>query len=569
MMGSIKHWLRPRELPTKYIFAVFVYINLWNFIDRGIIPGSSVEFDNFIKDTTHTSSPDALLGFLQSSFIVGFVIGSVIFSNLVHHYGNFFVIRTGVTVWLIAVVLCGLARFINNYYFLLFARMLSGVGEASIQCTMPPWIQSNAPNEQRGTWLSIYYTGLPVGTAIGYTYSSFLSNSIGWEFAFFGEALFMSPAYLMLFVIAAPPSPAELAKQAAAEENNGKTIANAILDDDEGAFIGEENNRQRNKKSSSLEYTENSHMSANSFAASTSSSSPKKPPTIWEEIVILTKSSVYDAIILGNAAQTAVIIGLSTFGSAFFMSFGFYDTESEASTMFGVLISLAGIFGVPLGGWYIDFFSKRRGLLPDKNENDSTKDNSGKAENGGVVAEEMDDQERLLNNLDDKSKHTILDIILGQLVWASIVAIFLLSILYIVYNKGLYLFLIVCGCFMLFFTFTGIYMAVMVAIPVENRPFGMAFCAIVSHVIGDVPSPIFVGWLKDYLAPDCVANDDDDNVAASDACRDESHGLRVTFLLIILWLFWTNLFFILAWWLNRRRMTADAEVKKPILENAN
>ncbi len=567
-METIKHYLRPRNLPTKYIFGVFVYINLWNFIDRGIIPGSSVEFDSFIKNTTHTSSPDALLGFLQSSFIVGFVIGSVIFSNLVHHYGNFFVIRTGVTVWLIAVVLCGLARFIDNYYFLLFARMLSGVGEASIQCTMPPWIQSNAPHEQRGTWLSIYYTGLPVGTAIGYTYSSFLSNSIGWEFAFFGEALFMAPAYLLLFVISAPT-----VEEEEANEDNGKTIAAAAIDDSNDGALTHSNIHPHHHHASSLEYTENSNLSATagSIQSTTSSGKNKKPPTIWEEIVILTKNNIYDAIILGNAAQTAVIIGLSTFGSAFFMSFGFYDTESEASTMFGVLISLAGIFGVPLGGWYIDYFSKKRGLLADKpqdGENSSNKSGNKQASEGGAD-EDMDDQERLLNNLDEKSKHSVLDIILGQLCWSSMAAIFLLGILYIVYDKGLYLFIIVSGCFMLFFTFTGIYMAVMVAIPVENRPFGMAFCAIVSHVIGDVPSPIFVGWLKDYLAPDCVANDDDDNVAASSACRDDAHGLRLTFLLIILWLIWTNLFFILAWWLNRRHMASDAEEKKPILENIN
>jgi hypothetical protein len=42
--------------------------------------------------------------------------------------------------------------------------MLSGFGEASLQCSAPPWIQQTALPSQRGTWLSIYYTAISVGS---------------------------------------------------------------------------------------------------------------------------------------------------------------------------------------------------------------------------------------------------------------------------------------------------------------------------------------------------------------------------------------------------------------------
>ena len=97
----------------------------------------------------------------------------------------------------------------------------------------------------------------------------------------------------------------------------------------------------------------------------------------------------------------------------------------------------------------------------------------------------------------------------------------------------------------------------------------MAFCAIIGHALGDVPSPIFVGWLKDDLAPNCIAQDDDDgNVAASSACRDDDKGLRLCFLLVTLWLFWSVLFFGFAWYRNYQKLTAVDE-KKALTANVD
>jgi hypothetical protein len=76
------------------------------------------------------------------------------------------------------------------------------------------------------------------------------------------------------------------------------------------------------------------------------------------------------------------------------------------------------------------------------------------------------------------------------------------------------------------------------------------------HALGDVPSPILVGLLKDSLAPGCNSADDDQatddgNIAASDSCRHDAHGLRVTMLITTLWLTWTSFFFFLAYFLNK------------------
>lgn len=60
------------------------------------------------------------------------------------------------------------------------------------------------------------------------------------------------------------------------------------------------------------------------------------------------------SIILAYAAYTAVLISISTFGSAFVLALGFYDEETTASLVFGGIVSVAGIVGTPLGAVIIN-----------------------------------------------------------------------------------------------------------------------------------------------------------------------------------------------------------------------
>ena len=147
-----------------------------------------------------TDTPDVWLGLLQSSFIIGFSVSIVIFSSLLHYYPPFFVCGCGLSIWVIAVFMCFVAKYTGSYYFLLVFRMLSGVGEASFQCSIPPWITKKADPKSRGAWLSIFYTAIPVGTACGYAFSAAVSeNAGGWEWAFFIEGVIMIPFVVFLF----------------------------------------------------------------------------------------------------------------------------------------------------------------------------------------------------------------------------------------------------------------------------------------------------------------------------------------------------------------------------------
>jgi len=79
-------------LKPVHLLWLLAFVNLLNFMDRGVIPGASKEFDKFISDNTETDSPDVYLGLLQSSFIVGLLVGSLTFGHMIHYYGRFFLV---------------------------------------------------------------------------------------------------------------------------------------------------------------------------------------------------------------------------------------------------------------------------------------------------------------------------------------------------------------------------------------------------------------------------------------------------------------------------------------------
>jgi len=120
-------------LQPKVLFVVFTMANVLLYIDRGIVPGATNEFNAFIKSNVDTATPSVFLGLLQSAFIVGLAIGSSVFGHMVHYHGRFYLTGLGCSIWLLAVLLSGLARYADSYAFLVLARMLSGVGEASLQ----------------------------------------------------------------------------------------------------------------------------------------------------------------------------------------------------------------------------------------------------------------------------------------------------------------------------------------------------------------------------------------------------------------------------------------------------
>jgi len=381
----------------------------------------------------------------------------------------------------------------STFWLLIFARALSGFGEASLQCAIPPWIQDVAPLSQRGMWMSIFYTAIPVGIAIGYAYSSFMATSIGWSWSFILEAIVACPFALYFAIIS--------------WHNIRSTTDHRII----------EMVDYSHEKATQIEQTDSDDDVNPEYGSPVTSDSP----SFLQELKTVLNNACYSSIVMGYAAQTATLMGISTFGSSFMMGLGIFETESESSMIFGVLISIAGVIGTPLGGFVLDKMQST-----DHESNLLT---------------------RAPNNVITTNSHLAK---IGELIyWSSLIGTILLCLLYFITSRGLYLAIVTIGCSCLFATTSAISLGIMLSVPIDSRSFAVGLSTVIIHLFGDVPSPVITGYLKDLLAPGCSAVKDGEAslAATSNACKADRDGLRMTMFMVFAWCYLSVIFFWFMW----------------------
>lgn len=527
------------ELSTFNTFILLVFMNLINFCDRGIIPGSYEEFADFVSAAPDSLriSPSAEIGFLQSAFVIGMIFGFLFFSHAIHRVSDIFQLTgLGCALWLFAVFLSALAYYARSFLCLFFARMISGLGEASLQTTIPPWIQACAPQRMCGTWLAIFYTAIPVGTAIGYAYSAMMSQAMGWQWAFLFEAFVSWPFVAALFFI---------------QDRSG---------------VGGGGGEKSNWKSPPHEGIEMSKMTDSSVHnplkedSTAVTPSPSSRPAVqtapnWkEEVLLVCSEPVYVCIVLAYAAQVAVLMAISTFGSAFLLGLGYFDTETQASTVFGILASLAGVIGTPIGGFLLDMVTRQSHQKRSTGEGEQVgvMEGEGKESSShGDLEKEEKEKKKLAEEENGGLKNSLvlverMEAICLMLYWTSLIGMIFLCCIFFAKSAVAFFLLITVGCAFLFMTTGAITLAVMTAVPMRQRALAIALLSISGHIFGDVPSPSIAGLIKDSLAPHCASD------STSSECRDEGGGLRWCILICVLWLYWTIVFFAGAWFCNQR-----------------
>jgi len=300
--------------PHRQIFLLFSLINFLNYLDRGIIPGASQEFNIFIQQALTTNKPNVYLGILQSSFIVGFSISSLIFAYISQFSPPMLLVTKGMCVWICAVVgcgLCGNGTGRASYAFLVFFRMLSGVGEASFCCIIPPIIQSKG-GENSASWLAAFYTAIPVGTAVGFAYSSVLANSsLGWQAAFYIEGMMMAPFVGLLFLCHRYYYGSILSTPSGYDDIKSAHPSDALLVQEQ------------------LDTTERQN--------------------VYKNLKVIVSTPTFSLTVLGYSAYAAVLVGLSTFGPAFLVDLGFFHFESSASAVLEGLLVWQVLLALLLG----------------------------------------------------------------------------------------------------------------------------------------------------------------------------------------------------------------------------
>src|SRR5688572_25538347 len=137
--------------------AVLTGINVLNYLDR-YLGGALIHL--IIADWRLS---DGQAGLLQGSFILVYSLVSPVMGWLGDRRSRLRLAAVGVLLWSAATVGSGLAP---TYGWLLLARALVGVGEASYTVVTPSLLSDHYPPDRRGRAMGIFYAALAVGPAL-------------------------------------------------------------------------------------------------------------------------------------------------------------------------------------------------------------------------------------------------------------------------------------------------------------------------------------------------------------------------------------------------------------------
>ena len=196
--------------------GVLTGINVLNYLDR-YMGGALLPL---IINELHLSYGRA--GVLQMSFIIVYSLVSPVVGRLGDRHHRLRLAATGVVIWSAATVGTGLAP---TFAWLLLARSLVGVGEASYSVVTPSLISDHYPPARRGRALSVFYAALAVGPALGYMVGGWIGGRYGWRPAFFvggGPGLVLA---LLLLLMEEPPRGRFDPPRAAAPLSAGQALA--------------------------------------------------------------------------------------------------------------------------------------------------------------------------------------------------------------------------------------------------------------------------------------------------------------------------------------------------------
>jgi len=160
----------------RVILGSLTALNLLNYLDRYV---SAATLPLILADLAIS---DAQGGLLQSLFIVAYALACGPAGWLGDAGRRLRLVATGVFVWSAATVASGLAP---TYGWLLLARAVIGIGEASYAIVTPSILSDCYPAERRARVLGAFYAAIPIGSALGYIVGGLVGAAHGWRAAFF------------------------------------------------------------------------------------------------------------------------------------------------------------------------------------------------------------------------------------------------------------------------------------------------------------------------------------------------------------------------------------------------
>jgi len=179
------------------VLGMLCFVYVLNFLDRSLLSILAKP----IEDSLHIT--DGQLGLISGLFFALFYcLISIPIGWLADKTNRVWVLTAACAIWSGATMACGLAA---NYGQLAAARMAVGFGEAG---GVPPSyaiVSDYFPSGRRGTALSIYNLGPPIGAALGTAFGASIAATYSWRDAFIVLGSVGLLAALLLRIIVREP----------------------------------------------------------------------------------------------------------------------------------------------------------------------------------------------------------------------------------------------------------------------------------------------------------------------------------------------------------------------------
>jgi predicted MFS family arabinose efflux permease len=167
---------RARINPALGTLLLLIGLNLFNYIDRYILPG----VQPLIQREYGWS--DEQMGALTTALFVTYMLVAPLTGWLGDRFPRKPLIIGGVVLWSLATLA---TAWVHDYWSLYFRHALVGVGEATFGIFAPAVLADFYPEKDRNRILSIFYVAIPVGAALGYLAGGQLGSMWGWKAPFF------------------------------------------------------------------------------------------------------------------------------------------------------------------------------------------------------------------------------------------------------------------------------------------------------------------------------------------------------------------------------------------------
>ena len=205
-----------------YVVAVLLLLNVSSFIDRQVMAFlvGPIKADLGISDT----QVGLLLG---PAFALTFGFSGLLIGRLVDRGNRVAIIAWGVAAWSVMCTACGVA---NTFGQLFATRFGVGIGEATLSPSANSLITDYFPPEKLATALSVFTSGVFIGSGLAYLIGGLLIEAVGesapWQLPIVGE---IQPWQQVLMLVGIPGLLLALLTLTIREPRRGRSASSPVL----------------------------------------------------------------------------------------------------------------------------------------------------------------------------------------------------------------------------------------------------------------------------------------------------------------------------------------------------